>query len=596
VTAVKPNTLVTALKLGLRSMRRHPGLALMFLAATLSQGVLQGLIVWALREVLRAFSSGGVSLAALTLGASLVFGIWLLRAFGTFAGELLSVRLARRVEIDSMQQVLAKLLTLSVRFFERSSQGDLVMASYTDLQGIRSVTLHVGTIVLSISRLAGLAVVAWLLSPKLALIGLVGAPLGVVPVYSLGRRITAAARRAREATEKLYDSFLQVSSGIKVIKVNRGERAVLEHARTVGENLYRNLVRDARSGLLARFSLEAVAGVGLVTVLMVGGRDVGRGVLEWQSLLGLLIALMAVYAPTLNLVTVYASIRSVIPNLDRIDAILQALPDLRDAADARPLPAAPRTIELQDVSFAYDDGDRVLDGITVTFHQGETIGIVGPSGAGKSTLVALLLRLYDPTSGRILCDGVDLRHIRHADLMDRCAIVLQEPFLFVDTIAQNIRLARPEASLEEVVAAARAANIHDDIMRMEHGYETVLGRRRDGRGVSVGQKQRIAIAAALLKNAPILFLDEATSNLDSVSERAVQGAVERLMAGRTAFVIAHRLSTLRAVDRILVLERGRIVGLGSHEELLATCGLYRQLWQSQSFDKAPGAMAWAGDA
>ncbi len=335
MTPLKPNNLVTALKLGLRSMRRHPGLALMFLAATLSQGVLQGLIVWALREVLRAFSSGGgVSLTALTLGSLLVFAIWLLRAFGTFAGELLAIRLARRVEIDSMQQVLAKLLTLSVRFFERSSQGDLVMASYTDLQGIRSVTLHVGTIVLSISRLAGLAVVAWLLSPKLALIGLVAAPLGVVPVYSLGRRITAAARKAREATEKLYDSFLQVSSGIKVIKVNRGEGAVLEHARTVGENLYRSLVRDARSGLLARFSLEAVAGIGLVSVLMVGGRDVGRGVLEWQSLLGLLIALMAVYAPTLNLVTVYASIRSVIPNLDRVDAILQALPDLRDAADA----------------------------------------------------------------------------------------------------------------------------------------------------------------------------------------------------------------------------------------------------------------------
>jgi len=223
----------------------------------------------------------------------------------------------------------------------------------------------------------------------------------------------------------------------------------------------------------------------------------------------------------------------------------------------------------------------VLDSINATIHRGETIGIVGPSGAGKTTLMALMLRLYDPNSGRITFDGVDLRNIKHADLMDQSAIVLQEPFLFLDTIANNIRISRPDASMTEVIEAARAANVHDEIERMDRGYETMLGRARDARGVSTGQKQRICIAAALLKNAPLLFLDEATSSLDAVSERRFQSALERLMQGRTTFIIAHRLSTLRHADRIMVMEHGRLVGFDTHEELMRSCDVYRRLWTYQ---------------
>jgi ABC-type multidrug transport system fused ATPase/permease subunit len=214
-------------------------------------------------------------------------------------------------------------------------------------------------------------------------------------------------------------------------------------------------------------------------------------------------------------------------------------------------------------------------------HRGETIGIVGPTGAGKSTLVSLLLRFYDPTGGAILYDGVDLRDIRHADLMRMSSIVLQEPFLFIDTVANNIRIGRPDASLDDVIAAAKAANVHDEILQMDQGYDTVVGHGSQARQLSGGQKQRICVAAALLKNAPLLFLDEATNNLDSVSEQKVQSAIDRLMEHRTTFVIAHRFSTLRNADRVIVLECGNLVGLGSHEELLETCPSYRVLWEYQ---------------
>ncbi|SVD86085.1 uncharacterized protein METZ01_LOCUS438939, partial [marine metagenome] len=248
---------------------------------------------------------------------------------------------------------------------------------------------------------------------------------------------------------------------------------------------------------------------------------------------------------------------------------------------ARPLARVPETIEFRDLSFSYDAGQPVLQSLSAAFKKGETIGIVGPSGSGKSTLISLMLRLFEPTQGRILFDGVDLKEIRHADLLDMCAVVSQEPFLFIDTVANNIRWAQPDASMDQVVSSSKAALIHDEIMEMPEGYDTLLGHHKRGRGLSGGQKQRVCIAAALLKNTPMLFLDEATSNLDSVAEHTVQLAIDRLMEGRTTFVVAHRLSTLRAVDRILVLDRGRLVGLGTHDELIEACLAYRESWRYQ---------------
>jgi subfamily B ATP-binding cassette protein MsbA len=573
----------SVVRVGIEAVRRHPWSAALVLVASIAQGALQGGFVWALRHVLLTLSTPSAHAAqavALAKGAAIIIGVWSLRALSTYINELASGHMAHRVQIDALQRLFGRILLLSVRFFERTSQGDLAMTAFNDLRGVRVVVEGFGIIVLSVFRLLGLLVVAWLISPKLAAIGLLAVPLGLVPAYWLGRQLTLAAKLDRGAQVTLSDCFLELASGIRMVKVNSGEPRVMARARAAGRESFRHTMRQVKSASLARLLLELVMGFGLIAVLVVGGWDVGAGTLGWQSLMSLLIAIIAVYSPILNLLGVYSTMKAALPGLTRVAELMRTTPEVLDAPHPRPLRHPPVTIELEALGFSYGHS-RVLDQVSARFQAGETIGIVGPSGAGKSTLLALMLRLYDPTRGRILLDGVDLREIRHGDLMAQCAIVLQEPFLFDDTIANNIRFTRPDASMDDVIAAARAAHIHDEIMATPLGYDTVIGRRQEGQGLSTGQKQRICIAAALLKNAPLLFLDEATSNLDSVSERKVQAAIEQLMRGRTTFVVAHRLSTLRTADRLLVLERGRLVGLGTHDHLLSHCAVYRGLWYQQ---------------
>jgi ABC-type multidrug transport system fused ATPase/permease subunit len=598
-TATSPSRLLgffDAAGVGFTALRRNPALASGLIAAVLIQGVLQGLLIWAIRNVLIALSAGedASTLAVRIAGALLIFGIWLMRAGSAYLADSLAMRLATRVEIGAMYDVLEKLLGLPIAFFDRHSQGDLVMASYHDLKGIRATVVEVGRLILYISQVAGLAVAAMLLSPQLALVGMLTVPLGAVPAWWFGQRMTQAADRERRAVTSLHDSFLQVSSGIRAIRVNRIERRLVERAHKIGSELRSQMVRNAELRGVARFLLESVSGLGLILILALGGRDVASGRMEWPTLMGLLVAVMALYQPIVNVLHTYGTLRSALPNLVRVQQIMTAADSASRVGRPVALRQAPSTIELRDVSFWYDDEQRVASGasaasaapaalhhISASFTRGETIGIVGPSGAGKSTLMAMLLGFYEPTSGAVLFDGVDARRVSRADLMDLSALVLQEPFLFGASVAENIGAGRPGASMAEIERAARAADLHEEILLMPDGYDTVLGRGAASRGVSVGQKQRISIAAALLKNAPLLFLDEATSSLDPAAERKVQAAMHRLMAGRTTFVIAHRMSTLARADRILVLDQGRLAGLGTHAELITRCEVYARLWTGQ---------------
>jgi ABC-type multidrug transport system fused ATPase/permease subunit len=585
---------------GAQSLRRNPSLAAGFIATVMIQGVLQGLLIWAIQNVLIALSAGerAATLSVRIGGALLIFIVWVLRAASAMAADSLAMRLATRVEMGSMYDVLERLLGLPIAFFDRHTQGDLVMASYHDLKGIRASVVEVGRLILYVSQVAGLAVAALLLSPGLALIGMATVPLGAVPAWWFGQRITRSAERERRAVTSLHDSFLQISAGIRAVRVNRLEGRLLDRARQIGRELGAQMVHQAELRGLARFLLEAVSGLGLIMILVIGGRDVAAGRMEWPTLMGLLVAVMALYGPIVNVLHTYGALRSVLPNLERVQQIMSAPRGSSPGGRAHPrelapvgaLTAAPSIIELRNVSFWYEGhghpAPAALQNVSATFERGETIGIVGPSGAGKSTLMALLLGFYEPTSGAVLFDGVDARRVSRADLMDLSALVLQEPFLFGATVAENIGAGRPDASADEIARAAAAALLHDEILQMDDGYATVVGRGPTARGLSVGQKQRVSIAAALLKNAPLLFLDEATSSLDPSAERKVQAAIERVMAGRTTFVIAHRLSTLARANRILVLDQGRLVGFGTHAELTACCAVYARLWEGQDLEAA----------
>ena len=321
-----------------------------------------------------------------------------------------------------------------------------------------------------------------------------------------------------------------------------------------------------------------------IVVLWFGGHEVANGELTTGQLVAFLLYLGMVSGPIGGLAGQWGAIQQAFGAADRLFALIDTVPEVRDAPDATPLPPVSGEIRFSDVKFRYGDGPVVLEDVTTLFAQGQTTALVGPSGAGKTTLVNLVGRFYDPVVGSITVDGHDLRSVKIKSLRSQIAVVPQEPILFADTIRENIRYGRLEATNDEIDAAAAAANATEFISRLPKGMDTIVGER--GVRLSVGQRQRVAIARALLRDAPILLLDEATSSLDNESEFLVQQALDRLMRGRTTIVIAHRLSTVERAHRILVLDRGRIVEEGTHQQLLELRGLYHRLYTRKFVDEA----------
>jgi ABC-type multidrug transport system fused ATPase/permease subunit len=320
-----------------------------------------------------------------------------------------------------------------------------------------------------------------------------------------------------------------------------------------------------------------------------------QGRLTWPSLLAFLIAVRAAQGPLSEINTVILQIQRNIPGVNRLHELLAEQPTLRDGPQAIALAGSLDRVAFDRVGFAYEPGRPLLRDVSFEIRRGEILGVVGPSGAGKTTLLGLTARFFDPTAGRVLFNDRDARSYRLADLYNLLGIVTQDAFLFSTSARENIRCGRPDASDAEVEAAARAAEIHDDILRLPNGYDTMVGTGH--RALSGGQAQRINIARAILKNAPLLLLDEATSSLDSIAEARVQRAIGRLMEGRTTLVVAHRLSTLRNATRILVLDRGRALNIGTHEELMRESTLYRRMWKTQHRSDAaaqPAAPVVAG--
>jgi subfamily B ATP-binding cassette protein MsbA len=477
-----------------------------------------------------------------------------------------------------MERLLRTLLSLSVGFYDRHTHGDLIQAVRQDVSQLRTASLAVARIVLEGILAIGLILTAFWLSPALTLWAFLVIPIAVFPIALIARRTLVRSWGVRRKGTALFDTLLQLLRGIRIIKVYRGEAAEAERTTEQARHYFDELIEMERTRALSRVVLESLGGLTLVAVVIVGGFQVMAGALDWPTLLAFFMAARGAHGPLHNVNTSYIEIQRYGASIERIEELLAEKPEVPDREDGAALAVSPRVIELSGVDFSYD-GNPVLRNVSVRVHAGETLGIVGPSGSGKTTLLSLIARFYDPVAGKVLIDEVDLREYRLADVYQRIAIVTQDPYLFATTLRENIRCGRPGASDEEVEQAARAADVHDDIAAMPEQYRTYVG--PGGRLLSRGEAQRVNIARAILKNAPILLLDEATSSLDSFAEARVQRALDRLVEGRTTISVAHRLSTLRSADRILVLESGSVTGIGSHDELLSRSATYQRQWEAQ---------------
>jgi ATP-binding cassette subfamily B protein/subfamily B ATP-binding cassette protein MsbA len=470
---------------------------------------------------------------------------------------------------------------------DRHSVGDALTrisgdswAINTVAEGLVNAPLRYGLTIVTVG------VVAWRLDSGLALISLLIAPILAASTLYFTRRTRVVAELGRRNQSELFSSVHQAVSSIALVQAfdsaARNSTRFGNIAADAVRLFRRRKVLDGLFGLMSAL----VTTVGTAVVLYVGALQILDGSMTVGSLLVFLAYLKLLQAAAQGLFSTYYKVQTSRPQLDRVLEVLEAEEPVQDAADAEALPMLGGRggghVVFEDVSFGYDPERLVLENVSLEVHPGETAALVGPTGAGKSTLVSLILRFFDPTSGTVRINGADLRRVRLSSLRNAVAIVLQEPFLLPLSVADNIAYGHPEASREQIEAAARVANADGFIGRLPEGYDTVIGER--GATLSGGEKQRIAIARALLRDAPILILDEPTSALDSRTEGELLEALDRLMEGRTTFIIAHRLSTIRKADRIFVLDRGRLVESGTHTELVEQKGLYDHLQSAQSLE------------
>jgi subfamily B ATP-binding cassette protein MsbA len=485
---------------------------------------------------------------------------------------------------DIRNEVYRHLHTLSLGYFTSERTGNLISRITND---VNIINTGISATFLNLVRepllIAVFLVIAVSINWRLTLISLLVLPFALYFISKLGLRLHKESRISQERMADITSVLQETISGVKVVKAFGMEEFENKKFQTQTWRYFKSLLKITRIRNLASPITEFLSVVAGVVIIWYGGMQVLElGTMRASEFLTFLIAIFQIMPPVKELTSVNNRIQESTSAAKRVFEILDIEPDIKEAPNAIELKEFKDEIVFENVWFSYNgtkNGDFILKGINLKVKKGEILAIVGPSGAGKSTLVDLIPRFYDPTEGRILIDGIDLRMIKIKSLRDKIGIVTQETILFNDTIRNNIAYGLEDCPIDKIIEAAKAANAHDFIMQLPNGYDTVIGER--GMKLSGGQRQRISIARALLKNPPILILDEATSNLDAESEILVQEAIERLMQNRTVFVIAHRLSTIRNADRIIVIDNGRIVQEGKHEELIHQDGLYKKLYEMQ---------------
>jgi len=535
---------------------------------------------WLGGEVLNGIiSSGDTSLMITLLIGSMVF-VALVRAGLSLLQAYLFGKVGAMLIFDVRQQLFDHLQQLSLKFYHRRETGELMSRILNDVGTIQSMLTS--TFLGFITNIFAVVVFFWALlhmNWRLTLFSMLILPPMILNVRLFNFRIRRVSRLGMEKMAEV-SSYLQESfAGIRVVQSFTGEERRKKGFRGLARQLVSLGVRAVMLGSLQGQVAALVVTAGTAGILWYGARLQSQGLMDWGSVFAFFVLLMMFIGPMTSLIQINVQIQGALAAFDRIFELLDRKPEVTERRDAVEFEGVQRAIAFRDLNFGYsDEGGLVLRDISFTVGRGETVALVGPSGAGKSTMVNLLCRFYDPKSGRVEIDGRDLRAFTLGSLRRNIGIVDQETFLFNDSLLENIRFGR-DVGLAEVTAATRAAYIHDYIEALPEGYDTVAGER--GVSLSGGQRQRIAIARAILKNPPILILDEATSSLDSQSERYIQLALGKLMADRTAFIIAHRLSTVQQADLVLVLDQGRLVQSGTYGELLAADGIFRRLHEEQ---------------
>ena len=505
-----------------------------------------------------------------------LFGKGLFTFLSSFFMKSIGLKISKQVRDDLSEHIVYQ----SSDYFDKVATGELMSRLTNDVDKVQeAVSGSMGDLVRETFVIFALLIGIFLIDWHLALVAFIITPLAVIPLAVFSRELKKKGRINQIRMADIYKILHETITGNKIVKAFTMEKFELKKFFQATNNYLKTGIKLAWIGSLSSPFMEFLGGIVGAFILFVGTTRITQGFISPGDFASFVMALFYMYTPIKKISQANVVIQQGLASYERIQEILQAQPQIVESDRAHPLPPVKGHVRFDKVSFSYNENVRVLNDVEFDIMPKEKVALIGLSGAGKTTIVNLISRFYEPASGRILIDGIDIREVKLSSLRQQIGLVTQELILFNDTVRNNIAYGLDDTPMERILAAAKAAEAHDFISELPEGYETQIGER--GGLLSIGQRQRLAIARALLKNPPILVLDEATSSLDSESESLIQVALDNVMKDRTTFVIAHRLSTIRNADKILVLERGRIAEIGSHKELYRKNGIYRKLYDLQ---------------